>query len=279
MADVENLKVGMRVKRTGTKYKGIVSGIEKNNKIWVIWDEGNELWISSDNLEISDEPLYPIGTKIKIIEPAPSTYENVYYRMVFKNKVLEFVKQFDTYFEVEDKSGQRWEISNLTKCEVVEEPKEYEKYQVTDYNSEIDVDLSSLNIIEDDTIYGENLQVKAGIPTNYIITSPEITEIASELFLSDSKDSENNNKGDDLMEDLEGKFEILNKNGGYLVRVKVDDYESEGIDEKGYLEAFSKALNETIDKMEMEERKELQIESIKSEIENLEERLETLQEG
>ncbi|MFW6311314.1 MAG: hypothetical protein ACOC1K_03670 [Nanoarchaeota archaeon] len=252
---------------------------KKNNKIWVIWDEGNELWISSDNLEISDEPLYPIGTKIKIIEPAPSTYENVYYRMVFKNKVLEFVKQFDTYFEAEDKSGKRWEINNLTKCEVVEEPKEYEKYQVTDYNSEIDVDLSSLNIIEDDTIYGENLQVKAGIPTNYIITSPEITEIASELFLSDSKDSENNNKGDDLMENLEGEFEILNKNGGYLVRVKVDDYESEGIDEKGYLEAFSKALNETIDKMEMEERKELQIESIKSEIENLEERLETLQEG
>ncbi len=122
MAKKDDLKVGMRVKfeKFVTKRitKGTVFKIEYDEeKVWCYWgDDGHKGWMLMKDVQIMDEPLYQLGTRLKVIDPYQSTANSI------KGEIVEVVGNNMTHLgvkKVDDKKELVWYVSNLGKYEIV----------------------------------------------------------------------------------------------------------------------------------------------------------------
>ena len=261
MADIEDLEKGMIVdiKYTDDDKTRVITdfGNETTDEAvyYKILESGNEYWELPHNLEVINEPLYPIGTKLKVIDPDMPSANHL------KGKIVEVVGSDDPIdFEVRD-SNACWFVSNLGEYEVIEEPKEYDTYHATECNLSIDLSEIDTEVIEN-----------------------AITKLDKRIFGFGDVSYQINNKGEDSMNGVNTQLEHMDvylnidlKRGGYLVTANTDEFVAEAVD-SDYLNAIDKAIDKIRYKQDEEETRENEIERVKKEIEAQKERLKQLKE-
>lgn len=258
MANIEDLEKGMRVcLGSYPEHKGTIYEIS-NNVIHCHWDMGHDGFDFSANLKVLDEPLYPIGTKLKVVDP----YEDA----AHKGQIVKVVGDNKTYLRVEkvnDENNLVWHVSNLGEYEVVEEPKEYHTYCATAYNMKFGIKLSEID---------EKVLEKA-------------TKNLEESILSFTNMSDQiNNKGDDNMNGvnkelnhMDVNLSIDRKNGGYLVKGESEGFKSESVSDCWDESVHDVIYNIKVNKEE-EKTRENEIERVEKEIKLQKDRLEELRE-